>query len=78
VLRTQKIGSLKLIKAAENGERVAILRHGKPLVDLVRTASAQPGKREFGALRGQVIEIDPDWWKPMTDEEADDFLEGRY
>jgi prevent-host-death family protein len=68
----------ELIKAAENGERVTILRHGKPVVDLVRTASAEPGKREFGTLRGQVIEIDPDWWKPMTDEEADDFLEGRY
>jgi prevent-host-death family protein len=68
----------ELIKAAEGGEPVTICRHGKPVVDLVRTASVEPGKREFGTLRGQVIEIDPDWWKPMTDEEADDFLEGRY
>jgi prevent-host-death family protein len=47
----------ELIKAAEGGEPVTICRHGKPVVDLVRTASVEPGKREFGALRGQVIEI---------------------
>jgi hypothetical protein len=28
----------------------------------------------LGDLEGQRIEIDPDWWKPMTDEEANEFL----
>jgi hypothetical protein len=23
-------------------------------------------------------EIDPDWWKPMAEEETEAFLEGRY
>jgi hypothetical protein len=32
----------------------------------------------LGALRGQIKIIDPNWWKPMTDEEVDDFIEGRY
>jgi hypothetical protein len=29
-------------------------------------------------LSGSTREIDPDWWKSMTDEEIDDFLEGCY
>ena len=68
----------ELIKAAEEGEPVTICRRGKPVVDLVRTKAPAEGKREFGTLKGRIIEIDPDWWKPMTDEEVDDFLEGRY
>lgn len=68
----------KLIKAAEDGEQVTICRRGKPVVDLVRTSTPQTGKREFGMYKDQVVEVDPDWWKPMTDEEVDDFLEGRY
>ena len=28
--------------------------------------------------RNKIKEIDPDWWKPMTDTEIDDFLDGRY
>ena len=68
----------ELIKAAEDGESVTICRRGKPVVDLVRTNVPNEGKREFGIFKDKIIEIDPDWWKPMTDEEVDDFLEGRY
>lgn len=67
----------ELIKAVEEGQAVTICRRGKPVVDLVRTAR-EKGKREFGFLRGEIVEIDPDWWKPMTEEEFEDFLEGRY
>jgi len=68
----------ELIKAAEDGESVTICRRGKPVVDLVRTQAPAEGKRKFGTLKGKIIEIDPDWWKPMTDEEVDDFLAGHY
>jgi prevent-host-death family protein len=68
----------ELIKAVENGESVTICRRGEPVVDIVRTKEATPEKPKLGTLRGKVIEIDPDWWKPMTDEEVDAFLEGRY
>ena len=68
----------ELIKAAEDGESVTICRRGKPVVDLVRTNVPNEGKREFGIFKDKIIEIDPDWWKPMSDEEVDDFLEGRY
>ena len=67
-----------LIKRAEGGERVTICRRGEPVADLVR--SEQPGNkpRKLGTLTGKAWEIDPDWWKPMTEEETAAFLEGRY
>jgi prevent-host-death family protein len=68
----------ELIKAVEDGEAVTICRRGIPVVDLVRTKSANRNKPKFGTLRERTQEIDPDWWKPMTAEEADAFLEGRY
>jgi hypothetical protein len=49
-----------------------------PVVDLVPTTNRTDNKPRFGRLRGKIVEIDPHWWKPMTDEEAEDFLEGRY
>ncbi|MBA0089111.1 MAG: type II toxin-antitoxin system prevent-host-death family antitoxin [Acidobacteria bacterium Pan2503] len=68
----------KLIKKAENGERVTICRRGKPVADLVRTTKPTRKKPELGFLKGKKVVLDPDWWKPMTDEEVDAFLAGRY
>lgn len=68
----------ELIKSVEDGETVTICRRGVPVVDVVRTKRASHRKPKFGTLRDKVQEIDPDWWKPMTEEEVDAFLEGRY
>jgi len=68
----------ELIKAVEDGESVTICRRGVPVVDIVRTKAPAGKKRIFGRLKGKIKINDPDWWKPMTDEEVDDFLEGRY
>lgn len=68
----------ELIKAVEDGESVTICRRGVPVVDLVRTKQPIRKKRVLGALRGQIQIHDPNWWKPMTDKEVEDFLEGRY
>lgn len=67
----------KLIKAVEEGESVTICRRGAPVVDIVRTAKASREGPKFGTLKGRVIFHDADWWKPMTDEEADAFIDGR-
>jgi len=67
----------RLIKAVEDGESVTIYRHGTPVVDIVRTTAADPRKPKFGTLKHQVTALNPDWWKPMTDEEVDAFLDGR-
>lgn len=67
----------ELIKAVEDGESVTICRRGSPVVDIVRTTKAKREKPKFGTLKNKVVVHDPDWWKPMTEEEIEAFLEGR-
>ena len=73
----------ELIKAAENGEAVTICRRGVPeafpepiFTPSTKATSGQAPK--FGTLAGRIIIHDPDWWKPMSAEEAEAFIEGRY
>jgi antitoxin (DNA-binding transcriptional repressor) of toxin-antitoxin stability system len=56
---------------------VTICRRGVPVVDIVRTKEPTEKKRRLGTMKGKIRIIDPDWWKPMTDEQVDDFIEGR-
>jgi antitoxin (DNA-binding transcriptional repressor) of toxin-antitoxin stability system len=65
-----------LIKAVERGEPVTICRRGVPVVDLVRTKTSTGQKPKFGTLKGRIQINDPDWWKPMSDEEVETFLNG--
>lgn len=67
----------ELIKAVEDGEQVTICRRGVPVADLVRTRKPSRKARTLGTLKGKIQILDPDWWKPMTDEEVEDFLAGR-
>lgn len=67
----------ELIRAVENGEPVTICRRGVPVVDLVRTELSGARKPRFGTLQGRIGIHDPDWWKPMSAEEAEAFIEGR-
>ena len=48
------------------------------MVDIVRTQKPVRKKRLLGTLRGHIKITDPDWWKPMTDKEVEDFLAGCY
>jgi prevent-host-death family protein len=67
----------QLIKAVEDGESVTICRHGTPVVDIVRTTKADSEKPKFGTLKGKVMVLDPEWWRPMTDDEVDALIDGR-
>jgi prevent-host-death family protein len=67
----------ELIKAVEGGESVTICRRGVPVVDMVRTKEPARKARRLGSLRGKVRVFDPEWWKPMTDDEVEAFIEGR-
>jgi prevent-host-death family protein len=67
----------ELIKAVEDGEPVTICRRGVPVVDIVRTKEPTRKKRELGTLAGKIKVLDPDWWKPMSDREVEDFISGR-
>ncbi|CAN7282995.1 type II toxin-antitoxin system Phd/YefM family antitoxin [Bosea sp. LjRoot237] len=66
----------RLIEQALRGEEVVIARNGVPAVRLVQVEAetrTKP-KRQGGFLKGQIVEIDPDWWKP--DDELADLFEG--
>lgn len=67
----------KLIKAVEDGEAVTICRRGVPAVDIVRTKTPSGKKRKLGTLKGKIQILDAGWWKPLTEEEVDAFVEGR-
>jgi prevent-host-death family protein len=67
----------KLIKAVEDGESVTIYRHGTPVVDIVRTTKGDIKKPKFGTLKGKVTALDPDWWKPMAEDEVEALLDDR-
>jgi prevent-host-death family protein len=67
----------ELIKAAEQGESVTVCRRGVPVVDIVRTKEPSRKKRVLGTLKGRIRVVDPDWWKPMSEQEVDAMLEGR-
>jgi prevent-host-death family protein len=67
----------ELIRAVEDGKPVTICRRGVPVVDLVRSKEPSHKARILGTLKGKIQIFDPDWWKPMTDEEVEDFLAGR-
>jgi len=67
----------QLIHAVERGERVTICRHGRPVADLVPAETAQRPAPKFGTGKGK-FKVDPRAFEPMTDEEVDAFIEGRY
>jgi PIN domain nuclease of toxin-antitoxin system len=45
------------------------------VVDLVRTTKDVRAPK-FGTLKGKILVSDPNWWKPLTDEEVAAFLNG--
>jgi prevent-host-death family protein len=67
----------ELIKAVESGQPITICRRGVPVVDIVRTRKSAGKKRSLGTLKGQIQILDPDWWKPMTKSQVENFLAGR-
>jgi len=68
----------EVIRAVEDGHPVTICRRGVPVADLVRTKKPARRKRRLGTLRDKIQILDPEWWKPMMEEESEAFLEGRY
>jgi len=69
----------ELLNVVQGGETVTICREGIPVAEIVRAQPlANRGPRKLGALAGKIVEFDPDWWKAMTDQEADDFIAGKY
>ena len=65
----------RLLALVEKGEEVTIMRDGEPVADLVRHRR-KTGRRTLGALAG-TVPLPEGWDAPMTNEQADRFLEGK-
>ena len=66
----------RLLELVEEGETVVIARHGEPVAELV------PARRKegfpFGIARDEpLVAAGDEWWQPMTDTEAEDWIDGR-
>jgi prevent-host-death family protein len=68
----------ELLERASKGERITISRYDKPVADLVPAAVAEKPKPKFGTGKGKIEILDPHAFDPMTDEEVDAWLAGRY
>jgi prevent-host-death family protein len=70
----------KLLDQVLEGEEVLITRNGVPVAELV-LARRRPFPLGVGrndpAINQEALASD-EWWRPMTDEEYEDFLKGRY
>jgi prevent-host-death family protein len=75
----------KLLELVELGETVVIARDGKPVAELVPVPKQVPAAERkpfpFGIARNSPL-INPnagdEWWQPMTDQEVEDFIDGKY
>ncbi len=56
----------RLLAQVEAGEEIVIARRGEPVARLVRCKPK--GKRQFGAMKGQVV-IDDGFFDPLPEEE---------
>jgi antitoxin (DNA-binding transcriptional repressor) of toxin-antitoxin stability system len=63
------------VDLVEDGESVVILRHGMPVAELV--GAREPGLPMGIASHDPLVPLGDDWWQPISDEEAEDRVEGR-
>ena len=68
----------ELLQAVSRGERITISRYNKPVADMVPSKQAVKPAPKFGTGKGKIKILDPNWAAPMTDEEVDAFLAGKY
>ncbi|HEX5235606.1 MAG TPA: type II toxin-antitoxin system prevent-host-death family antitoxin [Silvibacterium sp.] len=66
----------QLLRAVEDGEQITICRRGVPIVELVPATKPAKKNVKLGTMRDRITIHDPDWWKPMSDEEVEAFLNG--
>jgi prevent-host-death family protein len=65
----------KLLDLVEHGEEIVILRHGKPVAQLVVARNRK--RPQFGALK-DAPKWPENWDEPLSDSEADAFWDGRW
>jgi prevent-host-death family protein len=68
----------KLLEEVEKGRSIVISRYKKPVAVLAPPPEGEKPARLFGTGKGRVRILDPHAFDPMTDEEVDAMLDGRY
>lgn len=68
----------KLLKEASKGKSTIVMRYKKPIAMIVPAPGEDDRRPKFGTGKGRVRLIDPRAFDPMTDEQVDAFIEGRY
>jgi prevent-host-death family protein len=70
----------RLLDRVLEGETVLIMRNGVPVAELI-PARSRPfplgAGRHDPNIKPEALASD-DWWRPMTADEVDAFLDGRY
>jgi prevent-host-death family protein len=64
----------KLLDLVQEGEEVIIVRHGEPVARLV--ASRKNSKPILGSMSNEISWVEG-WEKPFTDEQSEEFLQGK-
>ena len=67
----------EIIDKLAPGEEVIITRDDKPVATIKATPPPTREPPKFGTLKGKVNIVDRDWWKPMTSDEVDAYVDGR-
>jgi prevent-host-death family protein len=68
----------KLLKDVQSGKSIVISRYKKPIAVISPAKESEKPAPKLGTGKDRVRLIDPRAFDPMTDEEVDAFLEGRY
>jgi antitoxin (DNA-binding transcriptional repressor) of toxin-antitoxin stability system len=68
----------KLLKEASKGKSTVVVRYKKPIAMIVPAPKEEDRRPKFGTGKDRVHLIDPHAFDPMTDEEVEAFVEGRY
>ena len=74
-MREAKSNPSRLLALVEQVEQVTIMRNGEAVADLA-PHQRKSGRRSLGALAGSIA-LPEGWDAPMTDEQADQFLDGK-
>jgi prevent-host-death family protein len=69
-IRQAKANLSKLVQSALAGEKVVIMKHGRPLAEIVapRPKPARPD-RGYGSLKG-ILRLPEGWDSPAADEQV--------
>jgi antitoxin (DNA-binding transcriptional repressor) of toxin-antitoxin stability system len=68
----------RLLKHVEKGETFLISRYKKPIAVLSPANPEKKPARRFGTGKGRIRILDPNWADPISSEEVEAFVEGRY